>query len=107
MTNEEINKAIAEKVMEYVIEDIKKDGSLIVDTPDGFLFGFSPTSDIRHAWQVVEKMREKGYNIQLHNCDGGNWQVDFYDYTQDTVEGIAYEETVPLAICRAALKAIS
>lgn len=61
------------------------------------------SSDIAAAWQVVEKMAEKGDLIFLQTHRGDDEQ-----YAATFVEPFtAYAPTVPLAVCRAALKAVS
>jgi len=61
------------------------------------------SSDIAAAFQVVEKMAEKGDLIflQTHRGDAERYAATFVEpFT-------AYAPTAPLAICRAALKAVS
>lgn len=61
------------------------------------------STDIAAAWQVVERMKPLGI-----------WLVDLQDYYKaaflnsddDVVGGEVSAETAPLAICRAALKAV-
>lgn len=83
----------------------KKDGSLSTwccDCPE--LPRFS--TDISAAWQVVDKLRSQGrfmsiailgdgVHVSLDGGAGGGWHGGTYR-----------EETAPLAICRAALKAV-
>lgn len=62
--------------------------------------GWSPSTDIDSAWDVVEKMIEK-HRVDLHGLRGGkDWRcwVAGFDH--------ADAPTAPLAICRAALKAV-
>lgn len=65
------------------------------------------STDIADAWQVVEAMRERGWHPEIRwisdwDCKA-KWWVNFgghrlYDATADTA---------PLAICRAALRAVA
>lgn len=78
---------------------------------DGDLAYYS--TDIAAAWEVVEKLRERGLHLDINNrqaCDGvddmgGAWWAEFAsaDYA---VGGQAFADTAPLAICRAALAAV-
>jgi hypothetical protein len=66
------------------------------------------STDIAAAWQVVEKLG--GHLDIIHWADSDTWQVNFgsrdgrrpYTMPQDD-----WGETAPLAICRAALAAVS
>jgi len=58
------------------------------------------STDIAAAWQVVEKF--PGVTIQ-HNPDTNRWHV----YLRKVEGGYADADTAPLAICRAALLAVS
>ena len=60
----------------------------------------SYSTDIAAAWSVVEKMHSKNFYLRY-----------FYDgrygcYFTEPPREVAYGETAPLAICRAALKAV-
>lgn len=65
----------------------------------------SYSTDIEAAWEVVESLQIKGYGFILDNMEHflGNWQAHF------ELNANAWAEeanSAPLAICRAALKAI-
>jgi hypothetical protein len=66
---------------------------------------FMPSKSIVSAWLVVEKMRERGWNFELHTSRDGEAAAAFHQSQDDDFE--AYELTAPLAICRAALSAAS
>lgn len=81
--------------------------------PDQFAMGsdgyaWSPSTRIAHAWEVVEHLYA---GIGIAGAVGGAWEVslstDIGDPTQDRVEVEAEGDTLPLAICRAALKAVA
>ena len=60
------------------------------------------STNIAHAWQVVEKMRKTHFKWfeMAHRPNG--YVCNFSGNQKDTV----FEETAPLAICKAALKAV-
>ena len=97
MTNEEINKAIAEKVMKFITKY------------EGEYYPYS--TDIRYAWQVVEKMRKKGWLFEIGCTPLGGWYVDISAYdakgNQILKAIVANQDSGQLAICLAALKAVS
>ena len=63
---------------------------------------WKPSNDIAHAWEVVEKIRDR-YAVSLH---AGILPSGFTPYAA-MVKGIkSYADTAPLAICRAVLKAV-
>lgn len=74
---------------------------------------FRPSENIGQAWEVVEKLRERGIRLALVQTDEG-WLVGRYDDTgcvQEWVVDIKFSvyaecESAPLAICRCALAAI-
>lgn len=69
---------------------------------------FTPSTDIAAAWLVVERMREQEWAMNLDVAEGDKLKP--YDCRLFNRDGrrrvLAYGETFPLAICRAALKAI-
>ena len=78
------------------------------------LTGYYPphySTDISAAWKIVEKLIENPYIFpQLHYSH--NWVFEIWKnnpFERDGYEYLAlvYAETVPLAICRAALIAIT
>ena len=79
----------------------------IATKADGSDFDWRPllpySRDIAAAWEVVEKMRN--YCFTIGNLPSGYWNASFHG-TVDVV-GSDTAETAPLAICRAALKAVT
>ena len=78
---------------------------------------WSPSIDIKAAWQVVEWLVDKGYCPGLLYDDNGHWALalegmqdvpigpDPQDIaTSFFVDSIMWADTAPLAICKAALK---
>ena len=75
-------------------------------TSEGNLYSHSwknwePSINILAAWEVVEKMNY----LQILHLSSGEWQVVFSKTISDIFH-LAYAETAPLAICRAALLAV-
>lgn len=66
---------------------------------------FSPSTNIAHAWEVVEKLRALGRPMSIH---GGVSPSDApaVRWIVQTLDAKAYGETAALALCRAALKAV-
>jgi hypothetical protein len=66
-----------------------------------------PSENISQAFEVVEKMRELEYMFNVNSCDFDEmrWFAQFEtpDYEKG---GQAFTETLPLAICKAALRAM-
>lgn len=120
MTNEEIDKLeagreldalIAEKVMgwtphcqnpaHYVeVANSTSEMSVIQEV----VAYWRPSTDIAAAWQVVEKLRAAGWFYSLSDAvEIPEYIVMFYQ--PDSPDAQAMDESAPLAICRAALKA--
>ncbi len=125
MTNEEINKAIAEKVMGKCWHEPREAIRSFQDShntsytnycPKCETFGTKPNkdfcTDISAAWQVVEKMREKGFMYDLFDCyeatetHGCTFTVPV-EPEIDEIIACEHADTAPLAICLAALRALS
>jgi len=100
----ELDANVARKVMGIeCFTHIHEDGRVdwIEEHGDGPVARYS--TDIAAAWQVVEKMRERGWFLNLHE-EGAlsqQWVCVFDDDAFDSGEFLA--PTAPLAICRAAL----
>lgn len=89
----------------------EEDGEAIFKrNPSATSWGFVPqySVSIAAAWQVLEKLSADGYSYQVlehsdpkrGDCLCELWK-DFYRWN------VNHQDTVPLAICRAAIKAIS
>ncbi|PLR93213.1 BC1872 family protein [Bacillus sp. T33-2] len=90
MENKEIDRLVAEKVMGW----------------DDVWQPFFPSTEIKDAWLVVEKMKDMGlfFNVcpELDACHVDIW------VQSDRHQGLnpyrtVHEKTAPLAICKAAL----
>lgn len=131
MTPDKINKAVAEKIMgacwheNYAYIEATNDDripSWICKDCDDFL-GFAQFSntekpDIHHtgystniqaAWQVVEKMRDNGWWVDMY-CDPTGTALWWFGFSIGSGPSIKYRKAnhtlAPMAICLAALKAI-
>jgi hypothetical protein len=100
----ELDALVAERVMGWVQEEPQPHPV----NSFAIYFGGPPpySTDIAAAWQVVERMREQEYSIAL---DSDTWlkhpyAVHFIGGNSGCVSCTA--DTAPLAICRAALKAV-
>lgn len=113
MTNEQIDAAIAERVMgwktgmRYGTECWFKDG-------EWYAWSFMPTYDADDMMMVVEKMAELGWgalmiNRNPHLRESYLWGVKFETVSgsiADYKRGETYADTLPRAVCEAALKAV-
>ena len=70
MTDEEITRQLAEKVMDgdyrFWNNDTKVWFDQCFNTWKIESEDFEPLTNISHAWMVVERMREKGYTYSIH-----------------------------------------
>ena len=97
-TDAERNAAVAREVMgvEYDLEYQRaKSGMLWVD--------WSPSTSIADAFEVVERVPQPA---TLTRHDNGRWLVEFWPRTNDENYGGAEADTLPRAICEAALEAV-
>ena len=125
----DLDALVAEKVMGWTLGDphwihgymmhgmVEVRTWLGSETEDGAKSeGWSPSTNIAAAWEVVEKLSQSGVDFYLERDPYGrtHW-ARFNDTTQGTYNkegcedkrlGDADAPTAPLAICRAALKAI-
>lgn len=60
-----------------------------------------PSTDIAHAWEVVERVRG-GIGFSIQRCEMLGWLCWF----RSASDNVARADTAPLAICRAALLAL-
>jgi hypothetical protein len=124
MSNREIDVSVAEKVMGWTVN--RADGRhwhtiaahVGAENP-GLLVGldcceerysgaFMPSRRIEDAWKVVEKMSRKGYTVDVRACfDGYAVNMVPHDLSGDGMTRIVQvgDDTAPMAICIAALKA--
>lgn len=88
---EELNRWIAEKCMEW---------------PS--VHNWRPTTDIRHTFEVIEKMISSGWKFECYNTHNNwahdNWGAGFWKEPGQRFGG--FGETPALAICKAAKTAL-
>ncbi len=70
-----------------------------------FCSAFNPSTNIAHAWEVVEKMNAAGLWQLLSQDWAFNWCCGFAKAGEFGPSG-GWCDTAPLAICRAALKMV-
>ncbi len=110
----DIDRLVAEKVMGWRTEETSATGDgdcrVLQVYPNGKWRGssFVPSRYIAHAWEVVEKMpptrgpRADSFAIMR---TGEGWTAGYHD-GESFDNDCASADTAPLAICRAALKAV-
>lgn len=114
MDNREIDKLIAEKVMNLITGPVVEIvGGKAVNTAGDSVILPSYSEEIEWAWQVVEKMRSDGWHYEIGDS---HWEpshfVRFGRGKYDQYDDIFREEhsatgpTPGVAICLAALEAV-
>lgn len=125
LSDEELSMLVAEKVMGWTVQDGKMHGKaqkVAADahghTKHSFSCGcsedFHPTTDIADAMIVVEKMWEKGWWATMltpWNADDDLYHVRFTPHGvaehESPMRESAINESLPRAICLAALATVS
>lgn len=108
----EMDALVAEKVMGWHRLSFSKCWISGASKKERRIELWSPSTDISGAWEVVEKMREKGFiwSINYRNPVMSDLKympyVGFWNYTNGKPykQGHSDATEVPLAVCRAALK---
>jgi len=122
MTDDELNAEVARRVMDKCLhQDIANWRKSVYSDGDSYdseitcnLCGQAPdspprySSDISAAWQVVEKMRELGWYIELNQYfDDDGWQA-FWDKPNDDSGVVGKRaKSAARAICESALIALT
>lgn len=107
-----LDAVVAERVMGWRIDDPEEDAWVKdANTLSGRTFGahvseWSPSTDIAAAMEVVEKMRADGWSFASTLYEG---QLPYASFCKGTAKSSrnAQATTLPEAICRAALAAVS
>lgn len=101
----ELDALIAEKVMEIKLhwDDEEGQSYKIADSPFGeVLKAFNPSTDISAAWEVLEQFKTH----QVTKSETGfSHSEKKYRVIVGKNQNVAYADTVPEAICKAALLA--
>jgi hypothetical protein len=102
LTNRELNRLVAEKVMGLHVQFSNAHGGDWTGTSieTGYARVLPYSTDISAAMKVVEKMRSEGYLVFIRGKE--TWTVQF----EGLVVANESATTLPEAICRAALAAI-
>lgn len=114
-----LDALIAEQVMGWKVDPFQEGGNITTCYPDrrrehGYWIhemqlgngGWSPSRDIAAAWEVVEKLRTDTYWLQIATCNAG-WNVQIGEIGKFLQHVVDVAGTLPLAICRAALKTVA
>lgn len=110
----ELDKLVAEKVMGWNTSMRQCDGWNYHDDsyPNSDSRIFAPSTDIAHAWDVLEEMRHRHVYldvIQTNNGfmvgDGSENYADDEGFTEGKLINIGLAETAPHAICIASIRA--
>lgn len=99
----ELDRLIAEKVMGWEHDGL----GYSIDCGKDYRHPFNPSINIAHAWEVVEKLDIVDHEFTLLNSEG-IWECGWRHYRLgfDSDWERSDSATAPLAICRAALRAI-
>lgn len=101
-TDREITERIIRDVMRFKrYEWLDSENCFLVWQEENLLgISFEPLRDMNDAWMVVEKLRSKGYWVDIRDNKPIGWLVSFGQ------EMRAREETCSRAICMAALSVV-
>lgn len=112
-----MNRLVAERVMGWQFLDRVKMGwgpgpdtySTGDETEDGSpsFQGFEPSTEINHAWRVVEHLQKKHVEVRVTGYNRDEWFCDIAHFLENpgAPNNVTGEGTsAPLAICRAALR---
>lgn len=115
-----IDRQIAEKVMGWREGNLRHDFFPIIEeywvnwADKGnqlkyLRYDWSPSSKVNQAFEVVEKVVERGLGFTLATTIISNtrlWSCEFWEEITTRIVGKAVAEKVPMAICRAVLAAV-
>jgi hypothetical protein len=77
------------------------------DSAEEAFRGFQPSSNIAHAWQLVERLDTIGWLLSVHNCGGHGYRVEANSCIEFAKDLAVTADTAPHAICLCALKALA
>ena len=108
MNLREIDRLVAEKVMDWVQGEYAKDKWYYkkngqIHGMAKFVKDWNPSTNIADAWQVAEKLMKNGLFFNVLKWIDGDFVARFENHK---VSVKAEAETAPLAICLAALKSV-
>ncbi|MGB3568429.1 MAG: hypothetical protein WBA30_14905 [Priestia megaterium] len=111
METKEIDALIAEKVMGWSVARFENINVTEAYTESCTLIigeDFSPSTKIQTAWLVVEELKQQGFysfHTDLSLDSGQEWWS--WHFSKGVNNYGSQQETAPLAICMAALKAFN
>lgn len=94
MTDSELNDAVKLQIIGVRNDCLK------------WVESFDPANEIEDAFAVVEKMRERGWRVELEGEPHHLWECRFYLNGESHFRSRESFEKLPAAICLAALKAM-
>ena len=104
MTNAEIDRMIAEKVMGWKL--ICPDGYAPFWETGGekrSMFEFTPSTNIAHAFEALESF---GVAWELYKTDVSDYSCNIYDNQKQCFINGGYAKTKEMAICLAIIQAV-
>lgn len=118
MTREEVMQLVAGQGMDELVGSrvMGYRYSVVYNTLMGRSSGepWSPSFNLVQAWRVVQRMQDLGYEVSMANRKDKKgryrWGVDFYMMIDEAALDSCYSadaDTIELAICRAALLAVT
>lgn len=111
MTNAEIDRAVAEKVLGWSLRDpeFPEPGEVAWwSGPNAYsrdAVDWRPTESISDAWQVVERMKASDWRVSIEDFNN-RYRINFSAGTRWMHENNVEHINVPLGICLAALRAL-
>lgn len=115
LSGRELDAAVAEGVMGWEFISPTRsgnrqyrnaDGDMILVGESALISTWKPSESIEAAMQVVEKMREREWFVEIANTPTG-WFVNFIYDVNERIDCPAVAQLLPEAICKAALTALS
>ena len=110
MDNDEIDYLVATQIMGWIDPETVCSCNMMFPNQDpGFLAKklktWKPTENMSDAFEVIAELGNLSFNIDIENCMGIRYDVRTYDDPdlKDAVQ-INCEDSLPLAICKLALK---
>jgi hypothetical protein len=101
MTDTELTKELACRVMGWTVER-EAAGYLVFASPHEKHTGWSPLSDIAHAWMLVDVMC-RGWIMDMENDEHGCCVSYSRNFASTPESHTALADTAPRAICMATL----
>lgn len=98
-----IDRQIAEKVFGEDVYFSEGVYMLVDGSKSGILKNYS--TDIVAAWKVVEEMRKKGIYLNTYT-NKNDYHVEAFHPDEFKYHDLTTDKSAPMAICKAALKAI-